>query len=272
MAANFGGAADYYEAIASIDEPLSVSCLFNADSISALMDLVNIQNGTDTGGAWRLRVNGSGNILAATRSDDGGTTQTATTSTAASGATWYQAGGVFASATDRRAFLNGAGKGTDANSVTTTGKIELDMAAFRFVATLFNGFSGKIAEVALWNVALSDAEMAELGKFVCPLLINPGALVAYVPLVRATTDPKTGNALTAVGSPTVAAHAPVIYWRSRRLDSVPAATAAGGDGGLVWLRRRTRRFAHRRGLIMQAPGDLSVPVPTQPMNHNAPVV
>lgn len=43
-------------------------------------------------------------------------------------------------------------------------------------------FDGDIAEAAIWNVALSDAEIAMLAKGLSPLRVRPASLVSYVPM------------------------------------------------------------------------------------------
>lgn len=44
---------------------------------------------------------------------------------------------------------------------------------------------GQLAEVAIWDVALTAGEAATLGKGFCPLLVRPQSLVLYAPLVGA---------------------------------------------------------------------------------------
>ncbi|KKK59939.1 hypothetical protein LCGC14_3029330, partial [marine sediment metagenome] len=68
-----------------------------------------------------------------------------------------------------------------------------------------------IAEVAIWNVALSNAEVALLAKGFSPLLIKPESLVSYWPLVRDDDNDWIGGFdLTAFNTPTVSDHPPVI--------------------------------------------------------------
>lgn len=78
-----------------------------------------------------------------------------------------------------------------------------------------NPFDGRIAEVAAWTVALSDAEMVALAKGVCPLLIRRADLKIYTPIwaVGASTDEVdfsgAGLNLTVNGTLNLADHAPV---------------------------------------------------------------
>jgi hypothetical protein len=70
-------------------------------------------------------------------------------------------------------------------------------------------FSGTIAEVGIWNVALTTAEIASLAKGMTPDKIRPQRLVFYAPLVRDLVDAKGGLTITNNGA-TVANH-PRVY-------------------------------------------------------------
>lgn len=59
-----------------------------------------------------------------------------------------------------------------------------------------------IAEVAIWNAALTADEFAALAKGVCPLLIRPALLQNYIPfLAGVATDLKGRATITLTGSP-----------------------------------------------------------------------
>lgn len=71
-------------------------------------------------------------------------------------------------------------------------------------------FNGTIAEVGIWNAALTDAEIASLAKGITCDKIRPQSLVFYAPLVRDLIDQKGGLAITNNNGATVANH-PRIY-------------------------------------------------------------
>jgi hypothetical protein len=71
-------------------------------------------------------------------------------------------------------------------------------------------FDGKVAEAAIWSAALTDAEVASLGKGVSPRLIRPQSLVFYAPLIRNLVDVRGGRTLTNNNTATVATH-PRVY-------------------------------------------------------------
>ena len=69
---------------------------------------------------------------------------------------------------------------------------------------------GAIAEVGIWNAALTAAEVASLAKGMPCDKIRPQSLVFYAPLVRDLIDQKGGLAITNNGGATVANH-PRVY-------------------------------------------------------------
>jgi len=70
--------------------------------------------------------------------------------------------------------------------------------------------NGLIAEVGIWNVALTVAEIASLAKGITCDKVRPQSLVFYAPLVRDLSDQKGGRAITNNNGATVANH-PRIY-------------------------------------------------------------
>lgn len=115
--------------------------------------------------------------------------------------TWQHVCGVFTSAKSQACFLNGTNKGTNATSQTPVGLVEFLVGA-RNIGSPTNFFYGKIAYVALWNVALSDEEVAVLAAGADPALIQSANLVGCYPLYNDPTDTQGGSSLVAVGSPT----------------------------------------------------------------------
>lgn len=111
----------------------------------------------------------------------------AVTSTSITQDVWQHACGVYASTTDRRVFLNGAGKGTDATSVTPTG-IDRTCIGRKMGSSPDSPFTGRIAHAAIWSVALSDAEVAALAGGLNPRRIQSASLVGYWPMGDSAVD------------------------------------------------------------------------------------
>ncbi len=103
-------------------------------------------------------------------------------------------------------------------------------------------FEGALAEYAIWDVALTTAEWAMLGKAYSPLFVRPGSLTRYSPFVgRANPEPEyiQGQGGTATGTTTIR-HPRVIYPTRRR--AVHAEAMAGG----IVVPRAMAQYRQRR--------------------------
>ncbi len=136
----------------------------------------------------------------------------ASTATISSGV-WGHCAAVFAAANDRRAYLNGANKGTEATSrAVDSSYVSNTKIGVRGSADI-QFMNGSIAEAAAWNVALTDDEVAILAKGYSPLTVRPASLIAYWPLIgKYSTEIslKSGFGLAITGT-TVADHPRVFY-------------------------------------------------------------
>ena len=90
---------------------------------------------------------------------------------------------------------------------------------------------GLIAEAAIWNVVLSDAEMDWLAAGYSPLTLTHriGNLVMYQDMIRNINRPGIGPTLTNNGSTLVAPHTRMIYPASPQI-TIPAAPVPTGVG------------------------------------------
>jgi hypothetical protein len=61
-------------------------------------------------------------------------------------------------------------------------------------------FDGQMAEVAIWDVALTADEVAQLGDRMKPMRVRPQSLKFYSPLVRELIDVRGGLTGTATGT------------------------------------------------------------------------
>lgn len=209
--------------------PLTMSGWFYTDEFVnglyyAIMSLAN--NGATTSYhslVARVSSGGQGELWALTRA--GGTNQDVVLGFAAN--QWQHAGGVWASDTSREVFLDGVGSGTpDTTERIPSGINAVDVGRVGDSSPT-HYFSGYIAECGLWNVALTDVEMAILALGCSPLFIRPQSLVAYWPLTREINDKVGGYTLTATGT-TVEPVQPRIFYPVPPFLSYPV-SAAGGD-------------------------------------------
>lgn len=221
----------YSGAVASA-VPFSVACWFMVTTASPNFDrLLSIGDQTDNE-EFTININTLFGVGATSRT--GGSGATATSSANTSQNTWAHAAGVFTSSSSRAAFLDGANKGTNSTSSTPSG-LDLTVIGARANATQGSPFRGHIAEVGLWDVALTDAEVAILGAGYSPLLVRPQSLVAYWP-IGGRYSPEIslleGFAMTVSGTPAYADHPRIIY-PGQGWYGVPAAAVAGDPEGLL---------------------------------------
>jgi hypothetical protein len=234
MAYDFSGSGQYLVSSSStapvLDEPVSMACWFNADATTADMDLMNLCPDTGTDDGFRLRAaGGTGGDPIQMISREGGAEGSASTSAGFSTGTWHHACGVVSAVDARAAYLDGGSKGTGSGTqdVALAATSKIAVGAYRTDST-FNEFDGKIAECAIWNVALSDEEVLVLAKGYSPLLVRPQSLVFYAPLVRGLLDVRRGATLSATGA-AVSDHPRIIMPKKRQ----PYSALSTGDFALL---------------------------------------
>src|SRR3990167_3100989 len=191
--------------------PLTMACWFKANNTTANFSLMWLGD-KDVSNSWHaLEANAGGDVVIGQSRFGGGPVEALTTTNYTAN-TWHHACAVFISSTDRAAFLDGGGKGTNATDVTPTG---IDRFAIgRFADTTPDKYmDGLIAECAIWDVALTDQEVANLALGNVPAyLIRPSNLKGYWPLGMGSPEPDLSgayNALSLVNTPTIADHAPI---------------------------------------------------------------
>lgn len=144
-----------------------------------------------------------------------GTSNTASTAGAATIGAWNHFCAVFASSTDRRVFWNGGSKGTNATSRTPA---SIDKTLIGKLSSGLNEAAGDIAEMAVWSVTLSDAEVALLATGVSPYSVQRASVAAYWPLLgQASPEPDRVGAfpMTLAGTPPQVAHPFIFYGKDR---------------------------------------------------------
>lgn len=127
--------------------------------------------------------NGIGNFLAgALAADPINAHGVSSASVSYADGAWHSCAGRSASSTAHDVVADGV---TTSNSSSTTfeGYHEVQVGG-RLIPTFSLGLNGQCCKVALWNVALDDAEIASLHRGFSPLRIRPQSLRMYGPLVR----------------------------------------------------------------------------------------
>lgn len=220
MARNFNGGSAQYVRTLTVPitaTPFTVSgWFFCTNNSSAFFLWAAFKN--SAGGNDRFSLTARGDAVGDTvqfTSTVAGTVQRAITTSGYSANTWFHAAGVSASATDRRVFLDGGSKGTDTVSSAPSGINEMGCGVDFAGSRVTNGSTCRAAHVAVWDVALSDQEVASLAEGFSPLLTRPESLLAYYPFGgfdgNNDLDLMGGYNMTAFNSPTFVDQRRMLY-------------------------------------------------------------
>lgn len=219
---------------------LTVHAWVYPDSFSAHGNVVAKRASATTTFQYTMRVaNGTG-IIDVFIGDSAGIDQVSSGSAIGTGA-WSAIGmrkngtGVGALAVFRNGVLDGS---------ATSNRIIQDTAnILRFGARSDSAstepFDGALAEIAIWDAALSDGEMAALAKGVSPRLFRPGNLKGYWPLWGSSSPERDysggGSHATLNGSPGLRGHMRVMPFILSDAAFSPSPITAKVDAATVYL-------------------------------------
>lgn len=211
MARVFNGSNQYIEvtSVPVSSWPVTVACWAYCNNYTANHSCIAIGN---LSASPRLNYMGlgfggleTGDPVIWQPSESGGASATRTTTGYTTG-TWHHLAGVTSSETSHAVYIDGGSKGT------TSGHIEFPTVNRTTIGSLaYSGgrvwyLNGGVLWVAIWNVALTDDEVASLAAGAHPTMIRPDALVFFTPLGGFDGDHDLdivgGLSLTAVNSPT----------------------------------------------------------------------
>lgn len=225
--------------------PITMACWFNLLDVTTthfLLAIINYSAGA-SGGYFALEARGNspGDYLRA-NVFDGGAGPYAETAAGYSSSTWHHGCAVFATNTDRRVYLDGANKGTNAGASNTPPGLDSTSIGTAYRADNPAVYTdGSMAEVVIWNAALTDAEVAVLATGIRPIRVRPQNLVAYWPLVRDQDyDLVGGYDMTPINGPTISAHVAVAYGAPPTWWAGTAAAPSGVLPGAMDTYRRRR--------------------------------
>ena len=189
--------------------PLTLACWFRANDVTSTRTLLELSTSSGANG-FRLLIAGAiaGDPVYADYLISTGTN--AQTSSGYTANTWNHAAATFPNNTTVTACLNGGSSATSTGAALNPGPTRINVGA-RFSSSAPGLYmDGLIAEVGIWNAALTAAEIASLAKGMTCDKIRPQSLVFYAPLVRDLIDQKGGLTITNNNAATVANH-PRIY-------------------------------------------------------------
>jgi len=215
MAYNFNGTNQFLSMATTpvSNTPLTFACWFNTTNTTDAQVLMCV-NAASSPNRIVMRAVGdlAGDPIRISAVGTTGSGASADTTSGYSSGVWTHACGVVTSSTSRTAYINGGSSATNTTNVAVSGIIQASIGVQRY--NLFPSgqlfFNGSIAEVGIWNAALTAAEIASLAQGMTCDKIRPQSLVFYAPLVRELIDQKAALAITNNNGATVANH-PRIY-------------------------------------------------------------
>jgi hypothetical protein len=214
MAYQFNGTNQYLSCAAPLTGlvyPYTFACHFKPNNITDFGVMVQISPAN--GRYWGLLNAGgiAGDPVVANHSIAAAAVGGARSTAGYTANDFFHACGIFESASLKKAYLNGANEGTNTGAiVSATSATELLIGARRDGGALGTYYGGLIAEVGIWNAALTAEEVASLAKGMTCDKVRPQSLVFYAPLVRDLIDAKGGLTVTNNNGATVANH-PRVY-------------------------------------------------------------
>lgn len=185
--------------------PLSMFCAFYP--LSATQGRLMRIGTTGTSGYWGLQHLAS-QVLAADTLNNGGSgsgnPQTVNTSTLNA---WNYATVVFNASNDRSLYLNSGSVATSTANATPVTPTQLNVGINGDLSTPFDGY---IQDAAIWDIALTAADVAMLHQGISPELVRPENLQFYTPLIRGLQN-LAGPIIAETGTVPVQPHNRVIY-------------------------------------------------------------
>lgn len=159
---------------------------------------------------------------------------------------WFHIAARSVTTTDHAVFVNGVSAATNGTERIMSGTNRVSVGRFGD-STPSSHFDGLIAEAGIWDVALTDAEIAILALGYSPLFVRPSSLVFYAPLIRGVTA-TGGNDIDIVGGLTLTDNNTVTvgdHPRIIRPSGSPWSPFAVAVGGAVLDERRYPRGVMR---------------------------
>ena len=221
MAYSFNGSSEYLNTGNAVlsSVPITMGCWFYSTSNSATQRLISIGDKDTPNDFFHLSAMGTvtGDPLRASVKR-GGAAGSATTTSGYSINTWHHATAVFTSNSDRDVYIDGGSVGNNTTAATPA-SLDTTRIGARASSGTNGPMAGRIAEAAIWNIALSTSEIAQLASGFSPLLVRPDGLTNYWPLggiarfsaSSAASDYAGAYPLSPIDGPTESEHPRIFY-------------------------------------------------------------
>jgi hypothetical protein len=199
MALNFGGLtpANYLKSsgpVIGTMVPCTVACWINAMDNTGTRELICLTHYPTGTAIMDLSANYTGTatinpyFLTADDASGGFTANNTALNIPTTG--WHHIVGVLPNTTNCIVYFDGGNKTTSSGGTALAGVAVSNCAiGVKWYTTVAAYAKGNIAFPAIWNVALTDAEIAALAKGISPKKIRPSALKSYARLIGASPEP-----------------------------------------------------------------------------------
>lgn len=210
MAIHFDGSSQYLSnaSYAQPAYPFSMSCWFIADQDTSYDVAFCMSDGSNEEHSVGYAGNIGGEPLYVLTRTSAGVSYASFGGTIST-ATWHNGIGVWAAANSRQAFLDGAAQTAATQTATlTNGQVGIGRS-LRSAGTYWDG---KVAECAMWDIALPQQAIDAIAAGASPLLVYPQNLIDYWPLWSTTALKSIAGRhtlLSATGTPTDWDHPPI---------------------------------------------------------------
>lgn len=199
MALSLNGTSSYIGATSTpvTGPPFTMACWFNplSDSLGGVIMSIGNSAAADR---FQLGANGDQPNDPITFYAQQGASNATASATGYLLNTWQHAAAVCSGNASRSIFRNGAQKATNTTSIIPASVNSILIGARWSAGARGAFFNGRVAEVGIWNVALTDDEVVSLSKGFAPYLIRPGSLKFYNRCIQASQDLSEGRALSEV--------------------------------------------------------------------------
>lgn len=199
-----------------LQPPLTLAVWVRPGRNSAYEDVLGLSNTGQNHTGYFLQLRGPDSARAAAVTAQQGTFAIARSADPYALDQWQHLTGVFSATDRRRVYWNGRPGAEDTVAKTPGGLNRATVGAWESSGGVTAYFAGGAAEAAVWDVALSDAEILALAQGDSPLLVRPDNLRAYWPLggdfgENDADQSGQANDLTAEGGPGWTTHPPIRY-------------------------------------------------------------
>jgi len=168
---------EYLSRTESISYPLTITAWAKVTNVATDYAIAGFGVLGGSGRRQMLYAKATGTIGMQTRNDAGTSVEAATTVGPVAN-NWFHAAGVVSSLSSRSVYFNGHDKVTNTTPLATPASApdHFNVGATTTPSLYLNG---NIAEVAVWSIALSDAEISQLAGGALPTSIQAGSLWGY---------------------------------------------------------------------------------------------